>query len=164
MSEHHSAPPAGLCSWPPSPALLSIHLIVRTIVVISDLSGIVLLFIASTEWGVEDHGAGIVGGSFLIVSIILTPFIMIWNALLLRRVKKLHAKQQQSQDVDIAPPRFKTKALKFVTFLEGLGAISYLVVFFPVIIGATGRFSSWYSGGSTRVAYAYGSVSVLCAA
>lgn len=164
MAQHHSAPPPSLFSWPPNPALLSLHLLARGIVILTDMIGFSVLFAAGFAWEVADRTSAIVGGSFLLAAMIITPFMMLWNARVLKRAKKMHHKQQQKQDGDKSPPKWGTKALKFITCLDGLGALIFLIVFFPVIVGAGAGGRWWDTGASTRIMYTYGSVSCLCAA
>lgn len=160
MSQEHSNPPTRFTSWPPSPGLLQVQLSARALVLLTDVIGLSLLFAVGSENG---DAPAFVSASFLTTSLTITPLIMLWNKQLLRRVRKLRHKQSQFQDADKSAPRFKTKFLRFSTFLEGFGAIAFFAVFFPAIHSAAGGDNWWWSSASARVTYAYGTVSILCA-
>lgn len=121
-----------------------------------DVIGLSILFAIGGQLA---QASGYVGGGILIVSFIVTPFFMLWNRRLLKRVKKL---QNKHQDVDQSPPRFKTKCLKFVMFVDGLGAVAMFSAFFPIVLDAGKNY--WYDrpSGAQRLTFAYGSVSILC--
>lgn len=89
---------------------------------------------------------------------------MIWNLILLKRVTKTNTSGQYQQlDDDENPlPRFRVGGLKIFTFLEGFGAVAFLVMY-PSLMAASEK-DTWYWYSSDRhyyMTFSYGSVSVL---
>lgn len=161
MAHQQSAPSPSLCSWPPSPSLLQLHLLARGVLVLNNIIGLSLLFAVGTD-GYGDEPSAIVGGSFLTTSLAVTPLVMLWNRKLLKRVRKQNGPYQQLSDGDDQMPRIKVKALKLVTSLDALGAVAFFSVFFPCILEASNP-EWWRSDSQYFVTYSYGTVALLVA-
>lgn len=162
MSDDSSPKPTPLCSWPPSPTLLRIHLLTRSILLLTDTIGFsILLAIGITE----TSASPIVAATFLLVSLVITPFMMLWNRKFLKRVTKTktkgHYQQLDDNEKDDPPPRFGLTGLKLFTFIEGFGAVAYIAVYPPLMAMQSRDYWGWGNDAHYYTSYSYGSVSVL---
>lgn len=162
MSPDPSPKPTSLFSWPPSPTLLKLHLLTRSILLLTDILGFSLLLAVGIG---EGNACPIVAGTFLGVSLVVGPLIMIWNRKLLKRVTRTKTNGQYQEldnaEDDSHPPRFGLKFLKLFTFIEGFGAVAYLAVYPPLMATESRDYWGWGSDANYYMIYSYGSVSVL---
>lgn len=122
-----------LFSWPPNPALTSAQITLRFGLLLNSIIGTGLCF-GAFDRGWDHPASTAIGGSFMIVSMLLTPLLLLWNIRLLRG-KKISPKsyQQLPVDEDLAPINPRIAVLKLATTIDLLGFCAFLVML-PVMM------------------------------
>lgn len=140
-----------LFSWPPSPSLVSFQLLIRVILLLVNIIGTGLCFATAVSYRYDGATLGWVTGSFQSVSIVVMPWLILWNHRIIRRLSINHMSGEKQ-----AHPQFGNKILQFVTFVDAIAFVAYVIVY-GVFMDTTVSHSWW----GNAVLASHASVTVL---
>lgn len=157
----HDVAAFSLFSWPPNPALTAVQLSARGVLLLNNIIGIGLCFAA----GARPYQSPIyfVGGSFMAASLLLVPFMLLWNSRLFRT--SVHRNQGGSEQLEHNTVKgtdrksAPTGILRLAALIDCGGLLSFLIIYPVMVLDAQHSRRSYYR--SNKVLFSYATVTCL---